>query len=154
MRNWIFVLALGFFPACAVKAQDDKNLVAIVTKQSHFEEVKNLAHWKAIYYRPEATKYGCNFGDVPPPRDREYTVYFDDAPVWPLRIIIPQYRGCAFAYQRIKGTDQRIGGIAYWGLTGVEFVDRYGVEHEISHMQGRGLFNIKELVDWTLFSVF
>lgn len=122
---------------------------AIIARQSQYEEVKKLATWRSIYYRPEARRYGCNLGAEVPAVDRKYTVYFDSALPWPLRVVTPHLRGCAWR-QRIRETDETIGGKVYLGLTGNETIDAYALDHEVSHMQGRGQWNFRELMDWII----
>lgn len=124
-------------------------MVAIIARQSQYEEVKQLANWKSIYYRPSAVRYGCNLGDDVPGIDRQFTVYFDDALPWPIRTITPHLRGCAWR-ERIKETDETIGGKAYLGLTGNETIDAYALDHEVTHMTGRGQWNFRELMDYIL----
>jgi hypothetical protein len=119
----VLVTPILYLQGCA-SYQQPVELHAVIARQSQYEEVKQLAKWKSIYYRPAAKRYGCNLGDTPPPVNNQYTIYFDDAMPWVFRITVPHVRGCVAAYQQIKETKERIGGVGYWGLSGITWEDR------------------------------
>lgn len=145
-RGIIGSVVLSLFFGCA--HPQPANMTAIIARQSQYEEVKKLAKWKSIYYRPAVKRMGCNLGDQVPGISGQLTVYFDDALPWPIRTITPHLRGCAW---RQVSDGKIIGGKAYYGLTGSETIDSYGLQHEVDHMTGNDHW-WKEVLDWAMFS--